>query len=253
MILIDKYGVLYAQDEQTGEKYRIEDKEVLSFLRNCISGMTQSFGVRDFISMFETYPALLHIVPEFEEVITQSKVYDKFTETDVDCLCMQIGSDIVAREDEENSIMYFNLIGVTKLQENFSLNVQACSLSLKNVINSKIKIMDSLALTFELGDNNSYKGHVPFNVKNFTLFDFIAVVANSLVQNTENEGAEDSFNEIKDKLFKMRNIMSQRLGLPNFESERKVDEEDVKENTSHILKQIEDMMNPGKDKDKGKQ
>lgn len=31
MVLIDKYGVLYAQDEQTGEKYRIEDKEVLSF------------------------------------------------------------------------------------------------------------------------------------------------------------------------------------------------------------------------------
>lgn len=119
MILIDKYGVLYAQDEQTGEKYRIEDKEVLSFLRNCISGMTQSFGVRDFISMFEAYPALLHIIPEFEEVITQSKVYDQFTETDVDCLCMQIGSDIVAREDEENSIMYFNLIGVTKLQGKF--------------------------------------------------------------------------------------------------------------------------------------
>lgn len=252
MILIDKYGVLYAQDEHTGEKYRIEDKEVLSFLRNCISGMTHSFGVRDFISMFEAYPSLLMIIPEFEEVIIQSKAYEKYTASDVDALCMQIGSDIVAREGEEHSIMYFNLIGATKLQENFSLNVQACSLSLKNVINSKIRIMDSLSLTFELGDNTSYKGHIPFNVKNFTLFDFISVVANSLVQNTENEGSEDSFNEIKDKLFKMRNIMSQRLGLPNFESERKVDDVDVKENTDHILNQIKDMLNPGNDKDKGK-
>lgn len=253
MILIDKYGILHVQDEQTGEKYKIEDKEVLSFLRNCISAIEPNFGVRDFIRMFEVYPSLMMLIPEFEEVITQSKTYDRYTGSDVDSLCMQIGSDIVAREEEENSIMYFNLIGVTKLQENFSLNVQACALSLKHVINSKIKILDSLALSFELGDNNSYKGHIPFSVKNFTLFDFIAVVGNTLVQNAENEGVEDSFNEIKDKLFKMRNIVNQRLGLPNFESERKVDEEDVKENTNNILKQIEDMLNSGKDRDKGKQ
>jgi hypothetical protein len=247
MILIDKHGVLYAHDEQIGSKYRIEDKEVLSFLRNSISGISSSFGVRDFIAMFENYPSLSLIVPEFEEVIELSKKYHTYADVDVESLLMQISSDIVAREDEENSSMYFSLTGVSKLKENFSLNVQASDLALKNVINAKIKIMDSLAITFEVGDNNSYKGHVPFSIKNFTFFDFFAVVANSLVQNSQNDDLEDSFKDIKEKLFNIGDSMSEKLGLPNLESERKVDDEDVKENTDNILKQIQDMLNPGSD------
>lgn len=248
MILIDKLGLLHVKDDLTSEQYLIEDKEVLSFLRNTVSGIHKDYTVRDFIKMFQNYPSLLMIIPEFEEVIEASEKYKKFTHVDLDSLYMNIGADIVARQDEEYSSMFFNFNGVTKLQENFSLNVPAYSLALKNVINSKIQIMDTLVLSFELGDEQSFKGHLPFAVQNFTLFDIISVVSSNLIKNTENEGSDDVFEDIKQKLFTLKGMIAEKLGVDPqlLEDTVEVDKETVDENTNNVVNQIQNLLNPDK-------
>lgn len=245
MILIDKYGFLHANDSNTNERYTIENKEVLSFLRNCISGIHNNFNVRDFIKLFERYDSLLAIVPEFEEVITCSKKYDDYFDIDIDSICMQIGGNIVAKESQESASMYFNLLGITKLQDNITVNIPAETLSLKNIINSKILILSDMDISFEISDDNLFKGHLPFDIHNFTLFDFIAIVASNLVKAAENDDAGDeTFVELKQRIFKIKDTMK-RMGI-NIDQEEPIDENNVKDNADNILKQMSDILNPNK-------
>jgi len=251
MIIIDKQGLLHIFDEVSFETYQIEDKEVLSFLRNSITDINENFGVRDFIKMFNHYPSLLMIVPEFEEVTLLTDQYDNYNTVEVDCLWMSIGAEIISKPEHEYSTMFFNLNGITKLQENFSLNIPAYSLSLKNVINSKIKIMDRLNLSFEISEEQSFKGQIPFAIQNFTLFDFIAIVSSTLLKTSENDGSEDSFDDIKKKMHSLKGKIAEELGIDPSQLDEKepVDEETIEENTNSVLKQLDELMNPNKDKE----
>lgn len=243
MILIDKYGFLHASDAQTGERYTIEDKEVLSFLRQCIQGIYHKFTVRDFIKMFERYPSLQAIIPEFDEVGLCARQYDSYQKVDIESLCMQIGASIVAVEAKENSAMFFNLFGLTKLQENVSINISPQVLAIRNVINSNIVILTDMDVEFEVNDDKTFKGHLPFDIQNFTLFDFISVVGTNLVRMVDNDNSgDDAFEELKHKIFKMKDSIVKNLGLDLDESQ--IDPEEVKDNTDDIFKQIGNIVNP---------
>lgn len=241
MILIDKSGFLHVTESETNNKYEIEDKEVLSFLRNCISGIHNNFTVRDFIKIFERYNSLLSIVPEFDEVIEHSKKFENFNKIEIDSICMQIGALV----NQEESSMFFNLFGSTKIQENLSLNIPANVLNLKNIINSKLIILGEMDLSFDLDVENSFKGHLPFDIQNFTLFDFISIVAFNLVKTVENELAGDeAFDEIKNKIFTMKSSFSENFGLDLDDANKDIEESDIQENTANIMKQMSDILNP---------
>ncbi len=246
MILIDKLGFLHVNDPEANKNYEIEDKEALSFLRYCISGIHNNFTIRDFIKIFERYDSLLAIVPEFQEVIDLSKKYNNFNKIDIDSVCMQIGATI----SQDDAAMFFNLFGATKLQENLSLNIPANALNLKNLINSKLIILSEMDLSFDLDIENSFKGHLPFDIQQFTLFDFISIVSSNLVKVVENEMAGDeAFEEIKKKIFTIKNSLSENFDL-NLDENKEVEEIDIKENTANIMKQMSEILNPKSGDDK---
>lgn len=238
MVIIKRDGILQYTDPEQRETYDIEDKEVLSFLREPIYNLELGFTTKDFIKIYKNYPTLLNICPDFQQVIFLDSAYDGFTKKDISKIIMSISIDV--REDTSKA--FFSVAGLAKFTPNAYFNFPVQILSLRNIINAEIFIANKLNLNVDVPEQ-SFSGGFPFLISNFTFFDFLMVFSDNLVQSTivddiDIDAARKQLHEIQKELAKQ--------GVIPAPPEPEVSEEEIKENASKVMNQINDLLNPPK-------
>lgn len=239
MIEVRADGMFYVDSNKIDNKIEITNHEILSFLKEPIYKISESFTIRDFIVLFLKYDNLLAIQPDFLEVIEKEKTYIDFESKEFDKVVMSINSEIKVVNEEEYSKMSLNVQAVCKLSNNFMFSFPAFQLSLRNIINSKVEISPKIHLHINI-ENNELRTHSPFNISQFTLFDFISTISSMLVINVEedDEIEEDNFITKREELIKLKERIEREMGISNKEKQI-----DVEKETKNVIDEINDLLN----------
>jgi hypothetical protein len=235
MLIIKRNGILSYTDPESIDVYDVTDNELLSFLKEPIFEVEKGFIVKDFIKIYENYPSLLKLYPDFHEVISLAEGFTGVIKSPIERLIMSICIDV-----DQMARAYFSLVGSTKVSESAYLNLPVQILSLKHIINSEIKISPKLGLSV-MTDEYQISDHIPFSVNNFTFFDFLMIYSDNLIQSCTVD--EYGFELAKQKINEMHKAAT---GRPLYTDEPEVDTNKVEDNTNDILDQINDLMNPPK-------
>jgi hypothetical protein len=244
MIEINRNG-LHFVDTETNKKILIENSEVLSFLREPIRGICNDFSVKDFINIFKQYESIFLIVPEFTEVFEFAETYVDYSDIDFEFVSMSIDSDIQAIEGDPFAKIYLSVQAVCKMTSDFICCFPASQLFISNIINSSLKISNKFHLSLELEDTE-YRTHLPFNISQFTLFDFISAISNVLISATvrEKSGVEDEFSIKKDELMELKKNIGSEIKIIK---KNPVSSMDIEEETNKVLNDINNLLNNNKD------
>lgn len=245
MIEIKKNGFYYI-DKDDNKKVLIDNLEILAFLREPIAGISKEFLVRDFVSLFKQYESLLLIAPEFTEVFECAEKYSPLTQQDFEFISMSIDSEINALESDPFAKIYLSIQAVYKMSEDFICCFPASQLSFKNIVNSSLKISNKFHLSLELEDNE-YRTHLPFNISQFTLFDFISAISSVLISTAfrDSSGIEDEFTLKKNELMSLKETIERELGVSN---KKPLNDINIEEETNKVLDDINNLLN-NKNKD----
>lgn len=245
MIEINKNG-FYFVDRDDNKKVLIDNSEILSFLREPIAGVSKELLVRDFVSLFKQYESLLLIAPEFTEVFDCADKYETFTEKDFEFIAMSIDSEFNAVEINPFAKIYLSIQAVYKMSEDFICCFPASQLAFKNIFNSYLQISNKFHLSLEQ-EGNEYRTHLPFNISQFTLFDFISAISSVLISTAfrDNSGIEDEFTLKKNELMALKETIERELGVVK---KKPVSDINIEEETNKVLDDINNLLN-NKNKD----
>lgn len=236
MIEIRKNGIFFIKN---GGGFEIDDSEMLSFLKEPIREIDSDLKIKDFIYFFVKYNSLFLIQPDFLEVVEASKKYVEYEEREFEKVSMFINSEIKVVDLNQYSQMAFHVQAVCYLSNSFAFSFPAFEVSLKDIINSRLEISPKMQFQIEIQDNE-LRSQVPFDISQFTLFDFISTISSMLIMNTviDNDPQKDVLFEKRNEVLKLK----ERIEI-EMKARREEKNIDIEKETNSVIEEINNLLN----------
>lgn len=240
MIKIKKDGLFYSEHNQD---IKIEDSEVLSFLREPILELESGFNVKYFIDILKEYEAFTIIIPEISEIIDCYDINKDTKEVGFDKIAMSIAGNFNCIDRNHEAQLFLMVQSIILVSSDFVGCFPCAATRFKNIINSEIIISSKFNFSLNL-DEQEIRSHLSFNISQYTLFDFISCIGSSLVASSfrEKSNIEDDFTNQEAEILNIKKTLEKVNQMKS-----SINDENVNKETIKVLDTINNLINKDKE------